>query len=146
MRTIDTRAVLLGTSAAAAIALPFGLAGQLVVGDEDSSLVVFAFLVPVLVAFVAGGLVAARRASSAPLTNGALAALGAFALIQGVGALRRLATGEPLSVASLAFAALLAYSCGLLGAFLAERLGPGRRGRGERARRRGVSGASDATR
>ncbi len=127
MRTVEPRAVLLGALTAVAIALPVGLVGQLVVdGGDTSSLVAFVFLAPILVAFGAGGFVAARRAGVGPLSNGALAALGAFAVIQGVGLVRRLASGESVSPASLAFAAFLAYSCGLLGALLAQRLGPPR--------------------
>ncbi len=125
MTTLAPRAVLLGALTASVIALPVGVLGQIVVDGDgtSSSFLAFVFLAPILFAFVAGGFVAARRAASGPLTNGALAAVGAFALIQGVGVVRRLASGETVSPASLAFAAFLAYSCGLLGALGAQRLG-----------------------
>jgi hypothetical protein len=125
VRTVEPRAVALGALTAVGIALPVGLVGQAVVESADtSSVVAFVFLVPILMAFVVGGFVAARRAGVGPLSNGALAALGAFAVIQGVGLVRRLASGESVAPASLAFAAFLAYSCGLVGALLAQRLGP----------------------
>ncbi len=123
---LDAKAMLLGAFLATVIALPVGLLGQLLVDDDDNGLVVFVFLVPILVAFVAGGFVAARQASTWPLTNGALAAVAAFALIQGVGVVRRLAASEAVALASLAFAAFLACSCGLIGALVALRVGPSR--------------------
>ena len=100
------------------------LLGEIVgAGDEDTNMV-FAFLAPVLIGFGAGAYVAARRAVAGPLTNGALAAVTAFVVVQGVGLVRRLAAGEPISLTSIAFAALLAYSCGLIGAVIAMRQGP----------------------
>ncbi|MBW3610546.1 MAG: hypothetical protein KY438_03315 [Actinobacteria bacterium] len=128
MRSVEPGAVLPGALTAAVIALPVGLAGQIVVDGTrtNSSVLALVFLVPILVAFAAGGFVTARRAGAAPLTNGALAAVAAFALIQGVGVVRRLVSGEDISPASLAFAAFLAYSCGLVGALAAQRQATGR--------------------
>ncbi len=93
-----------GALTAVVIALPVGLAGQIVVDGTrtNSSVLALVFLVPILVA------------------------LAAFALIQGVGVVRRLVSGEDISPASLAFAAFLAYSCGLLGALAAQRQATGR--------------------
>lgn len=127
VKTLDVRAVCFGALAAVVIALPLGLAGQIVVGDDgtDNSLLSLVFLLPILLAFMVGGFIAGRRAAAAPLTNGALAALGAFALIQGVGLVRRVVTGGTISWTSLAFAAFLAYSCGLVGAGVAQRLRAG---------------------
>ena len=128
MTTVQPRAVFLGGLAAAVIALPVALVGQVVVEREEttSSFLAFVFLAPILLAFMAGGFIAARRATASPVTNGALAAVGAFAVIQGVGVVRRLASGEAVSPASLAFAAFLAYSSGLMGALGAQRFGSGR--------------------
>ncbi len=128
MRTVEPRAVFLGALIAVVIALPVGVVGQIVVDGDGTggSFLAFVFLAPILVGFMAGGFVAARRAATGPLTNGALAAVGAFALIQGVGVVRRLASGETVAPASLAFAAFLSYSCGLVGALGARRLGPRR--------------------
>lgn len=105
---------------AIAIALPVALVGQWVVDDGDNPGLVLVFLLPVLAGFAVGGYTAARRAPEGPLANGAVAALVAFAVIQGFGIARRLAAGAPLSVPSLAFAAFLAYSCGLLGGAVAQ--------------------------
>lgn len=124
MDVLDRRALIAGTLTALAVIVPVTLLGELVgAGDEDTNLV-FAFLVPVLIGFGAGAYVAARRAVAGPLTNGALAAVAAFALVQGLGLVRRLVAGEPISLASIAFAAVLAYSCGLVGAVIATRRRP----------------------
>lgn len=117
---IDRRAVVVGVLPAVAIALPVAVIGQWVVDDGDSASLVLIFLLPVLAGFAVGGYVAARRTPEAPLANGAVAALVAFAVIQGFGIARRLATGLPLSIPSLALAAFLACSCGLLGGLVAQ--------------------------
>ena len=124
MDVLDRRALVAGTLTALAVIVPVTVLGEIVgAGDEDTNLV-FVFLAPVLIGFGAGAYVAARRAVAGPLTNGALAAVAAFALLQLVGLVRRLAAGEPISPARIAFAALLAYSCGLVGALIAIRRRP----------------------
>ena len=124
MDVLDRRALTAGTLTALAVIVPVTLLGEIVgAGDEETNLV-FAFLAPVLIGFGAGAYVAARRAEAGPLTNGALAAVTAFVVVQGVGLVRRLAAGEPISLTSIAFAALLAYSCGLVGALIAIRRRP----------------------
>ncbi len=115
MSNLDLRAVARGMLVAIAVSLPTSLLGLVVVDDGDSPTLVFAFLLVVLAGLAAGGYVAARRVPTAPLGNGAMAALAAFALIQGIGLVRQVATGESFSLPSVAFAALLAYCCGLLG-------------------------------
>lgn len=121
MRIVDLGAVARGAAVAVAISLPAALLGLVVVDDADNDNLVFAFLVAVLAGLGAGGYVAARRVPSAPLLHGAVAALVAFALIQGAGLIRRVASGDSFSLTSIAFAALLAYSCGLLGGLAASR-------------------------
>ncbi len=118
---LDGRALLAGAVVAVVIALPAALLSALVLDDGEDTNLVLALLLPVLAGFGVGGWVAARRAPAGPLANGAVSALCAFALIQGAGVIRRLASDETVSLPSLAFAALLAYSCGLLGALVASR-------------------------
>lgn len=120
MRTLEAPAVVRGAAVAVAVSLPASLLSLVVVRGGDTN-VVFAFLVVVLAGLAAGGYVAARRAPAAPLSNGMVAALVAFALIQGAGLLRQAATGGSFSVSSLAFAAFLASCCGLLGGAAASR-------------------------
>jgi putative membrane protein (TIGR04086 family) len=103
-----------------AIALPAALAAEVLVDDDDSAFGPPLFAL-VLVGFGLGGFVAARRAARSPLSNGAVAALVAYVIIQGVGVVRRVIADETVSPAGIVFAALLASSTGLLGAFLANR-------------------------
>ena len=121
MRTLEGRALLLGAAVAVAIALPTAVLNAAVVDDGEETNLVFGTLLLVLAGFAAGGFVAARRAPLAPLANGAVAALCGFAVIQGAGIVRRVVADDPVSLPSVAFAALLAYSSGLLGALAASR-------------------------
>ena len=120
MTAIDRQAVLAGTLTAVVISLPAALLGRAAVSDDGGNLV-FPFVVAVLAGFGAGGWVAARRVPYRPLTNAGLAAVMAFALIQGAGVVRRLVADEPVSWPSIALAGVLAYSAGLLGGLLASR-------------------------
>ena len=117
---LERGAVLVGAAVAMAVALPTALVAEAVVDDGDSALGPPLFAL-VLVGFGLGGFVAGRRAPGAPLSNGAVAALAAYAVIQGAGAVRRAVVEDPVSVPAVVFAALLASSTGLLGAFLASR-------------------------
>jgi putative membrane protein (TIGR04086 family) len=80
--TAGRRAVIEGALLGAALILPITVAGALVdraMDDfDDSSWPVTLFLL-VLVAYAVAGWWAGRQAGEAPLTNGALAGLGAFA-------------------------------------------------------------------
>jgi putative membrane protein (TIGR04086 family) len=90
-------------------------------GADDPSNLVFLWFAVVLAGFVLGGWLAARTAPAAPFSNGAVAALVAYALVQGVGVVLLLARDEPLRPAQLAFNALVAYASGLLGGLLGSR-------------------------
>jgi len=108
---LDTRALVLGAAVAMAIALPAALAAEVLVDDDDSAFGPPLFAL-VLVGFGLGGFVAA---------------LVAYVIIQGVGVVRRVIADETVSPAGIVFAALLASSTGLLGAFLANRRARSRR-------------------
>jgi putative membrane protein (TIGR04086 family) len=119
---LDPRAVGAGAVLAIVIALPAALVGEAAAdGDDDPSGFVLLCFVVVLLAFVAGGWLAARRATDAPFSNGAVAALVAFALIQLGGIVANLLQDDPVEGASIAFSALLATASGLVGALLATR-------------------------
>ena len=121
MGPLDLAAVARGTVVGVAVSLPASLLGLAVVDGASHPGLVLAFLLAVLAGLGGGGYVAARRVPSAPLGNGAVAAVAAFALIQSAGLVRRLAAGQPVSLPSLAFAAFLACCCGLLGGLAASR-------------------------
>ena len=119
---LDPRAVGAGAVLAIVIALPAALVGEAAADGEDdpSGLVLLCFVV-VLLAFVAGGWLAARRAPEAPFSNGAVAALTGFAVIQLGGVIANLVQDDPVRGASIAFSALLATASGLVGALVATR-------------------------
>jgi hypothetical protein len=81
--TIDRAAIARGALLGLALVIPITIVGAVLdrrIHDfEDSGWRVFLALL-VMVAFVPAGAYAARLARDAPLTNGALAGLGAFAL------------------------------------------------------------------
>ena len=116
------RAVLIGAVVTLVIAVPPAVIAQVQADRDalDGSNWVLALFALVLVAFMAGGWAAARRSPAAPLANGATAALVAYALVQGYGIARRLADGDDVRWLGMAFAALLAVSCGTVGAVLAS--------------------------
>ena len=119
---LEAGAIGAGAVLAIVIALPAALVGEAAAdGDDDPSAVVLLCFVVVLVAFVAGGYLAARRAADAPYSNGAVAALAGFALIQLGGVVANVLQDDPIHVASIVFSALLAIASGLVGALLATR-------------------------
>ena len=129
MPRLDRRSVLTGAAVTLAITVPPAVAVQLMDDGDDmaaSNWTRLAFLL-VLIGFGAGGWVAARRQPTAPLAHGAAAAFTAWAIVQGIGIVRRLFAGEPLGWLSFVFAALLAASTGAVGGLLADRLRHGTR-------------------
>lgn len=120
MSPLDVRAVLSGAVVALVIAVPPAVLAQ-IESDRDalegSNWVLLLFAV-VLAGFVVGGAVAARRGPSNPLLNGAAAALLAYAVVQGYGIVRRLGDGDDIRWLGMVFAALLAASCGTVGAIV----------------------------
>ena len=117
--TLDWMAVLRGAAVAICICLPAALLAQVLAdvpeGDDPPS-TVFVFFTLVLVGFAVGGWWAARAAPTAPYSNGAVAALAAFVVIQGIAYVVRAIDGDAPSVVVLVFNALTAYLCGLAGA------------------------------
>ncbi len=128
MSRLDPRAVLVGAVVSLVIAVPPAVLAQ-IQSDRDAlegSNWVLALFAVVLIAFVAGGYVAAKRTRREPLVTGALAAVAAFVVVQGYGVARRLADGDEIRWFGILFAALLAASCGTVGAIVAS--ARGRRG------------------
>jgi predicted permease len=120
---VHPRAVVAGAAVALAICVPAAILAQVLdeAGsvDDDSSWLLVLFAV-ILVGMGIGGYVAANRRLDAPLTNSAIAALGAYLLVQTVGAVRLLATGETVTWVAIPFFALLAASAGMAGGLVAD--------------------------
>ena len=118
------RSVAVGAGAAIAISVPTAILAQALDGagtvDDDSKWLIALFAV-VVAGLGVGGYVAATRRPDAPLTNGAAAALAAYVLVQTVGAIRLLASGDDVTWAAIPFFALVAAAAGMSGGLVAER-------------------------
>jgi len=90
-------------------------------GDEQSNWV-YLTLLAIIVAYLAGGAVAGRMATAAPMINGAAAAVAAFAVVQLVAGVVRIAGGDGINPLALVFNVLLAASIGTVGAGIGAHL------------------------
>ncbi len=132
MPEVDRRSVGAGALVGIAFIFPAVIAFQIVDAvsgiDCDSNLNLV-FFVPVLVAWVAGGWVAARRQPDAPFTHGALAALSSFAVFAGTRVLTHALISHRDScsddiVKILTFNGFVAATSGIIGGLLAGRTRP----------------------
>jgi hypothetical protein len=117
--TLVPAAVVAGALLALAVVVPAGVLQVLI----DVPSVRWLLFAVILGGFAAGGYRAAGLAAVTPLTNAATAALAAFAVAQGAAVLIGLASGNAVQWAALAFLALLATSCGMIGAWFRLRTG-----------------------
>lgn len=120
---IDAKAVAIGAAVTVAIAVPAALVAQTLddAGSvDDNSSVLMGIFAAILLAMAVGGHIAARLRPDAPLTNSALAALAAYLLVQGIGAARLVAAGEPVSWVAIPFFALLSAASGMTGGLVAD--------------------------
>lgn len=113
-----------GAVTALVVALPAGILNQLLVdsGDvEKTSPVTYLFVLLILFGGAAGGWAVIRLAPTARLAYAAGAAALAYVLVQGIGVLIRLVSGDTISWLSYPFLALLMATCGMLGGMFARR-------------------------
>ncbi|MFP5577442.1 MAG: hypothetical protein ACLGIZ_04280 [Acidimicrobiia bacterium] len=120
---VHPRAVAVGAGVALAICVPAAILAQVLdeagTVDDDSSWLLVLFGV-ILVGMAAGGFVAANRRLDAPLSNGAVAALAAYLLVQTIGAIRLLASGDDVTWVAIPFFALLSAAAGMTGGLVAD--------------------------
>ncbi|MFP5321120.1 MAG: hypothetical protein ACLGIC_04650 [Acidimicrobiia bacterium] len=120
---VSAKAVAIGAGVALAVCVPAALLAQVLddagTVDDDSSWLLVLFGV-ILLGMGAGGYVAAVQRLDAPLTNGALAALAAYLIVQGIGAIRLLASGDDVTWVAIPFFALLSASAGMAGGLVAD--------------------------
>jgi putative membrane protein (TIGR04086 family) len=119
---LDWNTVGAGLAVALAVAVPFALVAQAIdSGDNDPGGWVFLLVIGVYAAFMGGGYVAGRRAPDTPLTHGAVAAFGAFVVVQAIGIVRRLVADEHINWGGIVFNGLLSACFGVLGGLIATR-------------------------
>jgi predicted permease len=120
----DVRALAVGVWVAVAVALPAVLVAQIadaVAGGDDPPAIVYPLFVVTLAGLGLGGFVAASKRPDAPLRHGILAALVAFAVMQGIGVVRNLVAGNDIAVVPIAFNATGSALLGFVGALVADR-------------------------
>jgi hypothetical protein len=118
---VDRDAVVKGAVLAILICLPLAIVAAVLTEPGDGSNWAPVLLLGTAAGLVAGGFVAARATSAGPYSNGALAALGAYVVIQGAAIVVRLIKGDDVHVAADVFNAVVAYGAGILGALVASR-------------------------
>lgn len=112
----DRHALRDGVSVAALGAVPFGVIGRLVVGEDGSRSVLALFTFLVLIALLMGGAIAAWRQNvGRPLTHGIATALVTFAAVQAIGILRRAIGGDDIRWGRILSTALLTLIVGTIG-------------------------------
>lgn len=120
---VHPRAVAVGAGVALAICVPAAILAQVLdeagTVDDNSSWLIVLFGV-ILLGMGIGGFLAANRRLDAPLTNSAVAALAAYLLVQTIGAIRLLASGEDVTWIAIPFFALLSASAGMAGGLVAD--------------------------
>ena len=115
----DRAALRDGVSVAALGAVPFGVIGRLVVGEDGSSTLLGLFTVLVLIALVLGAGVASwRQERGRPLSHGIATAVVTFAVVQAVGVMRRALAADDIRWGRIASSALLSLVAGLVGGLL----------------------------
>jgi hypothetical protein len=117
---VEGPAIVQGAVLAFAIVIPAAIV-QLLVSNPSIRLLLFGI---VLAGFGAGGYRAADHSRTAPLTSAALAAMLAFVAAQAIAVTVRLTSGRPITWAALAFLAMLATSCAMVGAWIRLRRSP----------------------
>jgi hypothetical protein len=121
---LDRRTVLEGAGLTLLVLVPPVVVIRSLLGPESDSPLWNLIVVVFLVAFVAGGVVTAKRAPDAPLKHAAAAGAAAFGVALVIGLLRNALTGWSLGLAGIVTALLLwqiATSLSLLGALLGRR-------------------------
>jgi putative membrane protein (TIGR04086 family) len=114
-KTLQLDAIVKGAAVAVVVCLPLALLADAISTEDDPSRWTIPLYFGVLVGFAVGGFITARASDDYPYTNGAVAAVAAYVLIQGVGIIVRVAGDEPVHYVGVVFNALLAYGSGLTG-------------------------------
>lgn len=118
--TLDRHAVISGALAGLVVLVPAALLAQVVVDDGSGTGTKLLFFAIVVFGLLSAGFGGARVGHLAPLSSGLLAALLAWAVVQGFGIVRRLAGGDNVSWGAVVFAGMVAATSGVIGAVFAS--------------------------
>jgi hypothetical protein len=125
---LDRPAVVKGMVVAAAIAVPFALLGLAASDDDSLGWAGWLSVLGILLGLVIGGFLAGRdQRVGAPLTNGIVAAVAVYVVVQGIGIVKRAVAGDDLNWAKYASSLLLSIVAGTVGALLASMASASRR-------------------
>ena len=80
----------------------------------------FVFLALTILGFIVAGFGAGRMRSDTPMAHGLVSAVVCWAVVQGFGVLKRLAQGDSVNWVALPVLAIIAATCGVLGALFAD--------------------------
>ena len=119
MNVLNRDAVLKGMAAAIIVCLPLAIVSNVVRDDNSRSGLLPLLFLAVIVGFVFAGFVAARSAGDAPYSNGAVAALAGFVVIEIIAVVVRVVGDKPLHPGRIVGTGLIAYAAGLLGGVVA---------------------------
>jgi putative membrane protein (TIGR04086 family) len=125
VNVLQRDAILKGVAAAVIVCLPLALVSNVVRDDDSSSALLPVLFLAVIVGFLFAGFVAARSARDSPYSNGAVAALCGFLVIEVVAVVVRVVGDKPLHPGRIVGTGLLAYAAGLLGGVVATYGGGG---------------------
>jgi hypothetical protein len=118
---LDRPAVVKGMVVAAAIAVPFALLGLAAADDQSLGWAGWLSVLGIMLGLVIGGFLAGRdQRVGAPLTNGIVAAVAVYVIVQGIGIVKRAVEGDELNWAKYASSLLLSIVAGTVGALLAS--------------------------
>jgi len=120
-RVAPGQAVWRGTLTALVLALPAGILNQFAARDGAMVWVLLLWLV-IMFGAASGGYAVRRLCPDARLHHAAAAGALAYVIVQSIGVIRRLFTGEPISWLGYPFLALLMASVAMLGGVYATRI------------------------
>jgi len=131
---LDLNVVTAGAMMTLLLTGPAAIVQALLNDDGDTSLWTLGLYVMIVAGYLLGGALAGRQHPPTAFAHGAAATVMAFVVLQGIGAIRRLANGDGVSIGAVVFNGLLAASLGIIGAWFGARRGTLGSGDGEPAR------------
>ncbi len=130
---LDLNVVTAGAMMTLLLTGPAAIVRAVVDNDGDAPVWVVGLYLVIITGYLLGGALAGRQHPSTAFVHGAASTVLAFAVLQTIGVIRRLAGGDSISVGALVFNGLLAASIGVIGAWFGARRGTLGSGGGEPA-------------